>query len=81
MRSFGILDHNILPDLIALRSSLASQNLQTSVLGLTYNVYENWLIDYLAIVFLIVTDWLGDIGMLSVNTSVLETIAGSIMDF
>ena len=76
---FGILDYRILSYLVALRLDLAAQNLQTSVLGLTSNVSKNWHSGFIALGFYTVTDWLGDIGLLSENLSGLEAIADSII--
>ena len=64
---FGILDRNTLPYMIALSFDLAAQNLLTAVLGLIFNVSKNGRSDFLALGFFSVTDWLGDIGLLSIN--------------
>ena len=53
MRRFCILEHIILPTLIALYFDLAAQNLWTAVLGLTSNVYKSQPSDFLALVFFI----------------------------
>ena len=41
LRLFGVLDHNKLPALIALRSDLAAQNLWTAVFCFTYYPSKN----------------------------------------
>ena len=74
-----MFDHNALPDLIALQFDLASLNLQTSALCLTSNVSKNWQSDFLALGFLVGSDCLGYIGLLSVQPSGVETVSDSIM--
>ena len=53
-----------MPDMIALRFDFAAKNLWTEVLGLTSNVPKNWRSDFLTLVFIIVTDCIGEIGLL-----------------
>ena len=73
---------NVWPQRIAffinLCFSLAAPNLQITVLCLTSNVSVNWWSDFLAMVFLLDTDGLGVIRMLSVHPSGFETSDASI---
>ena len=72
---FSILDHKILPAMIAFRFYLSVQNLRTAVFGFTSNVYENWRSDFLALGCLTGTEKPDYIGLLSVNISVVDTMA------
>ena len=78
-RLFGELDHNILPDLIALRLYFSADNLKTAVFCLTSKISVNFHIDFLALGFLEVTDVPGGIVSFSVNQSELDTISASII--
>ena len=76
---FGILYHNILPALIALRFDLAALNRQEAVFGLTTNFSENWWSDFLVLGCLTGTDGPDDILLLSVIPSGLDTMLASII--
>ena len=76
---FGLLNHNILPAMIAVHFDSVAHNIRTEVLILMSNASEKWWSDFIALGFLKITDWLGDIVLLSVNPSLLETIADLIM--
>ena len=71
---FGLLDHSMLSALIFLRSDFTVTNLRTEVLFLTSNNSVNWYSYFLALGFLRVADGPGDIGLLSINPSVMETM-------
>ena len=79
LRHFGILDHSILPALIALRFGLASHNRRKAVFGLTPNVYLNWRRNFLAIGCFTETFLTDYISLLLVNISVVDTMAISIV--
>ena len=67
------------PALIVLRFDLATPNLWTEVFFLTSNTSKNWLIGFLALIFLTVTDGSGETVLLSVNSLGLYTTSASIM--
>ena len=77
-RHFGILDHSILTDIIALRFYLAAHNQWKAVSGLTSNVYENWRRNLPALGYFIGTYDPYDIGLLAVNHSGVDTMEVSI---
>ena len=80
-RIFGILDHNILPALIALRFDFAAHNPWTEFFGLKSNVSEILWSDLLVLCCFTGTDGPDDIGMFSVDTSRMDTMAPSIIAF
>ena len=71
------MEHNILPDMIAICFDLASRNGQKSVFGLRFNVFENWQRDFPVLGCFTGIDSLDDIGLFLVNPSGLDTIAAS----
>ena len=71
---FVVLDHNTLADMIAFHFDLAAPTWQTAVLFLTSKTSVNRWSGFLAMHYLTVMGGPGDIGMLSVNPSVVETI-------
>ena len=71
--------HNILPDPIAWCFDLAAQKLRAAVSGFTSHVYKNYWSVFIVVWFFTVTYCLGDIVLLSVNPSGVETIHASIM--
>ena len=75
-----MIEKKVLPALIALHFDLSSTNLWTTVLCLTYNIFKNLWSDFIALGFFTVTYWLGDIGLLLVNSSGFETINDSRID-
>ena len=77
---FGILGHNTLPYLIDLRFDLSAPTWRVAVFFLTSKNLVNRQRYFLALGFLTVTESLGDIGMLSVNTSGVDTIDALIID-
>ena len=79
LRNFLILDHNIIPDLIVLRFDLAAHNRWKAVLGLTSNVSGNLWRDFLTLCCFTGTYGPDEIGLLSVNPSVVDTMAASII--
>ena len=74
MRGFGILDHNILPALIAFHFDLVAHNWRESVFGLTSNVSENLQSNLIELGFFTGTYSPGYIVMLSVNLSGVYTL-------
>ena len=68
------IDHNILPAIIDFQFDLLSHTWRTVVLFLTSKTSVNRRSDFLTMVFMTVTEAPGDIGLLSVNLSVVETI-------
>ena len=78
-RLFVTLNHNMLPDLIALYFDSVELNIWTAVFVLKSDYSKNGRSDFLALGFLTVTNGPGDIGLLSVNPSVVETMDTSIM--
>ena len=64
----------------ALLFDLSEPNRQTSVSGLTSNDSENWRSDFYCTRIFTVTYFLGNIGLLSVNISGVDTITASRMD-
>ena len=76
---FCILEHNLLPSMIDLNLNLSALNPQIAVFCLTSKTSENWQSDFLALVFLTITDGPGDNGLLSVSTSGVDTIYASII--
>ena len=78
-RIFKWIEHNILPALIALCFYLSAPNLHKSVLCLISNALKNRQIDFLALNYFTVTYFLGDIWLLLVNPSGMETIAASVI--
>ena len=69
-----MLDQKVLPEMIDLHFDLASLHLWTALLFLTLNYSKKWQGNFLALGFFTVTYWLGDIELLSVTPSGVETI-------
>ena len=78
-RLFDIMDINIPPALMNVRFDLSAPNPRITVLVPFSNASENWQSDFFVLGFLTVTDWLVENVLLSVYTSVVDTIATSIM--
>ena len=71
---FDIVQHKILPDMIALRSDLEAHNQRKLVFGLTSNFSVNWQRYFITLGFFTGTDVPEDILLLSVNLSVLDAM-------
>ena len=71
------MDQNILPALKALRFYLVAHKLRIAVFGLTSNVSENRQIDFFTLNIFTVTYGSEYIGLLSVDTSGVDTMAAS----
>ena len=78
-KHFGILDNKIRPAMISFRFDSAAHNRQKSVFDLTYNGSENWRSNLLVIGCFTGSYGTYDIGMLSLNTSGVVTMADSII--
>ena len=74
-----MFDHNTLTVMIALRFALDAPNLLTAVLCLTSNTSEYLRSYFLALGFLVGSYWLGFVGLLSLHTSVVDTVYSSII--
>ena len=80
MNSFFVLfcyAHGVFPNLIALRLDLAAQTQRVVVFFFTSKTLVNIHSYFQALCLLTGDDVLGDIGILSVNPSVVETISAS----
>ena len=75
MCRFGALDHNIIPDLVALRFDLAEHNRRKSVFGLATNVSVNWRSNFLTLGCFTGIYFPDEIGLLLVNLSGVDTMA------
>ena len=71
------MDHNILPDLIALHLYLIAHNWWTAVFGLMSNVSAHLRSTLLSLGYFTGTDGTYEIGLLSVNISAVDTMADS----
>ena len=78
---FGILHHNIFPALIHFCFDTAEPTQRLAVLFLTSNTSWNKQSGFIALEFLTVTEGLGDIVLLPVHISIVETIADSRIAF
>ena len=74
-----MLVHKVFNPLIALCFYLEAPNMRTAVLCLTSNFSKSWWGGFIALGFITVTYWLGDIGLLLEPPSVVETIHAWIM--
>ena len=73
------MEHNILPDLIVFSFDSTSYNPRPSILGLTPNSSEKCQNDFRVLCFFTIKDWLGGIGIFSVNLSGVDTTSVTIM--